>query len=74
VCMCGGNGQLAAEWQLESLPTRGGVIGSSNTPPLLQKKTSFKTCRSFGKKKDTVMGPDVIRNQDLSCWRGPAAI
>jgi hypothetical protein len=65
VCVCVWNGQLEAECPLESLPTRA-VISSSQSPPLLEKKTPFKTGISFGKDKIMVMGPDVTRNQDCA--------
>jgi hypothetical protein len=50
------------------------VSSSSQTLISLERRPHFKTCRSLGKNKIIVMGPNGTRNQDLLCWRGSAAM
>jgi hypothetical protein len=41
---------------------------------LLKRRLNLKTRKSLRKNKSIVMGPDKAQNQDLLCWRRPAAI
>jgi hypothetical protein len=54
-------------------PSRREVTSSSQTLPLFEEEAPFKA-RDFLEKKNTVMGPDEARNQELLCWRGLTAI
>jgi hypothetical protein len=38
-----------------------------------KRRPHFKRRRSLGTNKNLVMSPDATRNQELLCWRGPAA-
>jgi hypothetical protein len=62
-----------SERELESPPTSRGVSSNNQTPPPFEEETPFQKRKSLGK-KNMVMGPDGTRNQELLCWRGPAAI
>jgi hypothetical protein len=56
------------------IPSGGEATSSGDTPALVEEEVPFKTSKSSGKLKYTVLSPDGARNQDLLLWRRPAAI
>jgi hypothetical protein len=62
------------ECPLESPPVEGEWPLVVRPLPSMKRRPHFKTCKSLGKNKNTVMGPGGSWNQDLLCWWGPAAI
>jgi hypothetical protein len=66
---------LTSSWVHQFLsPVEWGMITSGQTPPLYEKEAPIKKRKSLGKNKNVIMSPDGARNQELLCWRGPAAI
>jgi hypothetical protein len=77
VCVCvfarGGEDPLISECPLESPPVEGDWPVATKPLLLLKNGTHFKAHKCSWKSKNRVMGPDDTRNQDLPCWKWPAA-
>jgi hypothetical protein len=54
--VCGGEGQLVSECQLESPPAEGGVTSSSQTPPLVEEEASLINTYSTCLEENTNLG------------------
>lgn len=56
-----------------SLPSKGGVTSSSETPPLVKEEALFQNV-TLGKNRNVVMDPNWAQYRERLFWQWPAAI